>query len=274
MSKFADLHIHTYFSDGTSSPAEVVSEALEVGLSCIAITDHDTIDGIEPTIKIANKKNLEIISGIELSSEVDGKDIHILGYLLDIKQDALIEKLTQMQEVRIERLKKMILKLKSLGINNIEFEEVARLSRSKSVGRPHLAKVLKDKGWVSSISEAFGKYLGETSPAYVPKYKISTYEAIKFIRSQGGVSVLAHPMLTNRDELIPSFVEAGLQGVEVYYPNLSQTVADHYIGLAKKYNLLLTGGSDAHGKAKTSTFVGKIKIPYDLVEKLKTHHLK
>ena len=267
--RFADLHIHTYYSDSTSSPKEVVDDAIKAQLSCIAITDHDVIDGIVPVQQEAKMFDLEVIPGIELSSEIQGKDIHILGYFMDIKHDPLLEKLDAIQQARFERMENMIMKLKGLGINNIEIEEVCALTKSRAVGRPHLAEVLKEKGWIKNIKEAFEKYIGEGSPAYYTKYNQTPYEAIKLIKESGGLAVMAHPMLTQKDELIKSFVEAGLDGLEVYYSNCSEVVVESYIKLAKKYKLLMTGGSDAHGTRKTFTYVGKRKIPYELVEKMK-----
>jgi predicted metal-dependent phosphoesterase TrpH len=137
------------------------------------------------------------------------------------------------------------------------------------VGRPHLASVLQKKGWVGSLREAFDKYLGEDRPAYVAKYKQSPYQAIDLIRRSGGVAVLAHPVVTQKDELIGSFVEAGLKGLEVYYPNVPMVVINHYENIARKHNLIMTGGSDAHGSAKGNTFIGKVKIPYEVVEQLR-----
>ena len=268
MTKFADLHIHTNFSDSTLSPQDVVKEALERQLSCIAITDHDTVEGIKPTQQAACNSGLEIIPAIEMSSELQGKDIHILGYFLDCGNVILKEELKKMRSARIDRIQKMIEKLKIFGINNITLEEVCALSLG-SVGRPHLAAVLKEKRWVSSIPEAFEKYIGEDGPAYINKFKISSFEAIALIKKSKGLAVLAHPVVTNRDELIPSLVDAGLQGIEVYYPYYSETAIQFYLGIAKKHNLLATGGSDGHGKAKPHTFIGKMRIPYELVEKMK-----
>ena len=269
MTKLADLHIHTHFSDGTSSPEEVVEDARRAGLNCIAITDHDTTGAVKPTQESAQKFNIEVIGGIELSTEWHGKDIHILGYLFDETNQELCDLVTMAQNARVDRMVKMIEKLKNLGIKNIELDEVCVLAKSKSVGRPHLASLLIKKGWVSDMKGAFDKYLQEGGPAYVGKFKITPFEAISLMKRIGGLSVLAHPMITHTDELIPSFVEAGLDGLEVYYPNCPDPVIQFYEGIAQKYNLLLTGGSDAHGQAKKHTYVGKLKIPYELVEKMK-----
>ncbi len=269
MTRLADLHIHTHFSDSTSSPEEVIEHAHENGLSCIAIADHDTVDGIKPTMEAAKKYGIEVIPAIELSSEVNGKDVHILGYLFDYENEEFIGRTKDMQNVRGTRMEKMIEKLKTLGINNITLEEANELTQSDSVGRPHLATLLIEKGWVKNNKMAFDKYLSDDAPAFVPKFKQTPYEAIEMIRKAGGIAVLAHPMLTRVDELIPSLVEAGLGGLEVYYPGNSDNVTCFYEGLVKKHGLIATGGSDAHGSIKRHTCVGKMKIPYELVEKLK-----
>ena len=267
--RFADLHIHTHYSDGSLSCAEVIQGAVQAGLSCISITDHDTIEGVGPAKREAQPFPLEVVPGIELSSEWEGKDIHILGYFLNCESDFLKSELEKIQHARIRRIQEMIQKLKSHGIDNISLEEVCALSQSKSVGRPHLASVLHKKGWVSSLRAAFDKYLGEDCPVYVPKYKQSPYQAIDLIRRSGGVAVLAPPVLTNKDELIAGFVDAGLKGLEVYYPNVSATTISYYENIARKYNLIMTGGSDAHGAVKDNTFIGKVKVSYEVVEQLR-----
>lgn len=269
MAPSADLHIHTYFSDSSSSPQEVVNDALKAGLSCIAITDHDIVQGIDPAIEAARPHSLEIVPGIELSSEFENCDIHILGYFIDYHQGQLLEKIDVFLEARIARMKQMIMNLKGAGVNNIVFEEVASLTQSRAVGRAHLAILLLQKGWVSNIKSAFEKYLGHGCPGYAPKYKQTPFEAIELIRSCGGVAVMAHPMLTQKDELIPRFVAAGLKGLEVYYPNCTNTVTEFYERIAKKNNLIATGGSDAHGSAKSYTYVGKKTVPMDVVEQLR-----
>ncbi len=230
---FADLHIHTHYSDSTSSPEEVVDEAVKNGLSCIAITDHDVTDGVVPTQEAARGHHLEVIAGIELSSEFEGKDIHMLGYFIDIHQDSLVEKVELFLQERVRRMKQMIVNLQAVGIKDITFEEAAALTKSRAVGRAHLAMLLLQKGHVNSFKNAFEKYLAQGRPGYAPKFKQTPFEAIELIHQSGGLAVKAHPMF------------------------------------AKKNGLLMTGGSDAHGKAKAHTYVGKEAIPYELVEKMK-----
>jgi predicted metal-dependent phosphoesterase TrpH len=266
--RFADLHIHTDFSDSTDTPAAVVRQAHALGLAAVSITDHDTVDGI-PEARAAAAAALEVIAGVELSSEHEGKDIHILGYCFDTCDSPLVRQLRGMQEIRVERMKKMIARLEELGKGDIGLEDVAALTRSNSVGRLHLAKVLLARGHVGSIDEAFVRYLGEGQSAYFPKFKQTPFEAIRLINSSGGVAVLAHPVLTRCDTLVPALVAAGLGGIEAYYPNCLMPVVDHYIALARRHGLVVTGGSDAHGAAKTTTHVGKSYVPYEWVGKLK-----
>lgn len=265
----ADLHIHTNFSDSTASPEEVVAEAHASGLSCIAITDHDTVDAFPHALAAAEPFGLEIITGVELSSEHNGKDIHILGYCFDLDDSPLVRQLRSMQQARIERMKKMLKRLDELGKGGIALEDVAGLTRSDSVGRLHLAKLLLQHGHVGSLDEAFVKYLGEGAAAYFPKFRQTPFEAIRLINESGGVAVMAHPALTQRNDLIPELVKAGLGGVEAYYPNCMMNVVDFYLNIAKEYDLVVTGGSDAHGASKTNTFIGKSYVPYPWVERLK-----
>ncbi len=269
MTAFADLHIHTYYSDGTSSPEEVIADAFKAGLACISITDHDVLDGVAPTIAAALAHSIEVVPGIELSSEMEGRDIHILGYFVDYNQGPLVDKLDAFLDGRVARMKQMLLNLKAVGVNNIEFDEVRALTKSRAVGRAHLAYLLQQKGWVGSIKGAFEKYIGEGRPGWAAKFNQTPFEAIDLIHQSGGLAVMAHPMLTQKDELIARMAKAGLDGLEVYYPNCSDTVIKFYEGLAKKNNLLMTGGSDAHGKVKSYTHVGKPSIPYELVEQMK-----
>ena len=247
----------------------MVEDAVKAGVSCIAITDHDIVEGVIPTMEAAQPYGIEVIAGVELSSEIEEIDIHILGYFIDYNKGPLFDKLNIFLDGRMERMKKMIMNLKTVGVNNIEFEEVCALTKSRAVGRAHLATLLVQKGWVSSFKGAFEKFIGPGCPGYASKVTQSPYEAIDLIRQSGGVAVMAHPMLTQKDELIAGFVKAGLKGLEVHYPNCTETILNYYEGLAKKYDLIATGGSDAHGKAKAYTYVGKKTVPYEVVERMK-----
>jgi len=266
--KLADLHLHTIFSDGTYTPQELIEEAKRVGLSCIAIVDHDTVSGIEPVLEAARSEGVEVLPGIEMTVEYDGLEIHILGYFIDYKNKDLIEKLCDLKKNRIERIYKIVDKLKDMGIR-LEAEAIFDIAKQGTVGRLHVARAMVKGGLVNSTSEAFGKYIGDKCPAYVLGFKLSPYEAIKLIKDVGGIPVLAHPYSLSRNELIPKFIEYGIMGLEVYYPEHTRTKINSYLALAKKYNLLVTGGSDCHGSAKPGVKIGSVKIPYRLVEKLK-----
>jgi predicted metal-dependent phosphoesterase TrpH len=266
--KSADLHLHTVFSDSTYTPVELINESTRVGLSAIAVVDHDTVKGIEPTLKIAKMANIEVLPGIELSAEDDGLEIHILGYLIDYKRRDLEEKLEFLRKNRIERIYKIADKLKGMGIK-LKPEAVFEIAKQGTVGRLHVARAMVNTGLVDSTTEAFQKYIGDKCPAYVCNFRFSPQDAIKLIRDVGGIPVLAHPYSLNRDELIPKFVDYGMMGLEVYYPEHSQGMINLYLSLAKKYNLLITGGSDCHGNAKPEVKIGSVQIPYKFVEKLK-----
>lgn len=267
--RWGDLHMHTYFSDGTASPEEVITDALKAQLACISITDHDTIDGVALTQQAAQGHDIEVISGIELSSEFEGKDIHMLGYGFDINKGPLVDKLDQFLDGRVARMKQMLMNLSTVGIKDIDYDEIALMTKSRAVGRAHLATALITKGHVASFKEAFDKYIGEGKPGFAPKFNQTPFEAIELLKQSGGVAVMAHPMLTQKDELIPRLVQAGMGGLEVYYPNCSDAVISFYEKIGRKHGLILTGGSDAHGKAKPYTHIGKAVVAYDNIEALK-----
>lgn len=266
--KFADLHLHTNYSDGTYTPGELVKKALDAGLSCISLTDHDTVSGIPEIISLSENTGLEIMPGIEISSEYNSKEVHVLGYLIDHTSSSLLHKLEALKENRIERIHRIIKKLNSLGID-LKAQNVFDISGGGIPGRLHVARALEYHGFVSSIHEAFNKYIGDNGPAYVLGFRFSPQEAIKFIRDNGGIPVLAHPYILDDEGLIVDFIKLGIMGLEVYYPEHSQGEINFFLNLAKDYNLLVTGGSDCHGKAKPQVRIGSMKIPYSLVEKLK-----
>lgn len=266
--RYADLHLHTIFSDGTYTPQELITESVRCGLSAIAVVDHDTAGGIQPAIDIAKRANIEVLSGIELSCEYECLEIHILGYLIDYKNNALLRKLENLKENRIERVYKILDKLKGMGIN-LNPKAVFDIARQGTVGRLHIARAMVKEGLVNSVSEAFKKYIGDRCPGYVLNFRFSPPEAIKLIKDTGGIPVLAHPYSIKGDDLLVKLINCGIMGIEAYYPEHSQSMVNFYLDLAKKYNLLVTGGSDCHGSAKPDVRIGAIKIPYELVERLK-----
>lgn len=267
----ADLHVHTAFSDGSFSPEEVVRRAIENGLSAIAITDHEEISGIEPALRAAENDSLEIIAGVELSTEVKGSELHILGFYIDWNKSDFLQRLEYVRSLRIRRMRRMVEKLAGKGID-VDIEKVFRLSGPGSVGRLHLAQVLHQEGKVSSPDAAFRKYIGEGRPCYVKRARPGFEEAINLIVKIGGIPVLAHPRVPGIDEIIPSLVKKGLRGIEVYHPGHSEADILRYLRIARKYHLLVTGGSDCHGTYKGDILLGSVKVPYRLVEELKSKH--
>lgn len=268
MEKRVDLHVHTYYSDGTFSPEEVVKKAQDLGLAAISICDHDCTDGFRESLEVAPRYGIEIIPGVEVTSEKEGIEIHILGYFIDVKAESMIRLLENLRESRIKRIYKMVERLKEYNIN-IEPEAVFDLSQRGSVGRLHLATALYNKGAVSSIKEAFNKYIGDKAPCYVRRFNVSPEETIDTILESGGVPVYAHPKVMGRDDFIPVFIKAGLRGIEAYHSDHNKSVSQHYLSLAQKYGLLVTGGSDCHGAGKHKVLMGGVTMPYSAVEELR-----
>jgi predicted metal-dependent phosphoesterase TrpH len=242
-----DLHLHSVRSDGSFTPRELVRKAINRGLTGIALTDHDSIDGLEEGILEAGRLGLDFVPGIELSTDYGALEIHILGYHFDYRNQGLIRKLKAIVDTRAERARQMVRKLNEQGIP-LDWEKVQAQTTSKFVGRNHIYRALEDAGLVRTIyPRPFDHYLGKNSPAYVPHREIDTMEAIELILKTGGVPVLAHPGRMGDDSMIPKLVEAGLQGLEVYYPVHTPEMVARYRGIAKKYGLVITGGSDFHG---------------------------
>lgn len=266
--KYADLHVHTYFSDGTYSPSELLTQAEEHHLACVAIVDHDTVDGIEPTLRESKKHAVEVIPGIELTAQEARSEIHILGYLIDYKSKKLLAKLTELKAARIERIHKIIAKLKKLGVA-LKAETVFKIAGHGSVGRLHIARAMVEEGVVKSTDMAFRKYIGDKCPAYELGFRLSPVEAIRLIKEAKGIPVLAHPYTIYRDEVIERLIAEGILGMEIYYPEHSERMIKSFLKTAEKHDLLVTGGSDCHGKAKPEVLMGLAKIPYTLVNTLK-----
>ncbi|MBU0634676.1 MAG: PHP domain-containing protein [Candidatus Omnitrophica bacterium] len=267
--RFVDLHVHTNFSDSSLAPREVVEIAQNKGLSAVAITDHDCVDGILPAQEAAQGMPLEIIPGIELTSENEEREIHIIGLFIDWQQDWFGQKLEQIRQFRTLRMKEMIGRLKENEVDIAEEDVFSLSTTSGSVGRLHLARALLAKGAVNSIKQAFAMYIGENSCCYVKRMRIAPQEAIAMIKKLGGIPILAHPGMQNCDELIVRLLPDGLMGIEVFHINHTPREVHYYSELAKKYNLLVSGGSDCHGEGKGLPFIGKVRVPYHVLESLK-----
>ena len=266
--KFADLHVHTVFSDGTSTPEEVVIGAAKNGLAAISVADHDTVGSTDRALTAGKEYGVEVLPAIELTAEYRGIEIHMLGYLIDYRNKLLIEKLDFLKRIRIERIYKIVDKLHALGMP-LQAEDVFALANEGVPGRLHVARVMAVQGFVKNIYGAFKQYIGDSCPAYVGGFRFTPSEAIQLIKAAGGIPVLAHPYLLKDDQLILEFIGCGLMGLEVYYLEHSQGMINYYLEMAGKYNLLVTGGSDFHGQAKPEVALGMLKLPYERVEKLK-----
>jgi len=271
-----DLHTHSTTSDGTMSPADLVKYAYKKGLSAIAITDHDTIDGIDEGVAAGNILGIEVVPGIELSVKYSDHNVHLLGYLFDCHNEELHLALKQLQIGRYERNKKIIAKLNELGLT-IQFSELKKTAGSGQNGRPHIARLMIQKGFVKTMDEAFEKYLGQGGLAYASRFVYGVGEAIALIKNAGGVAILAHPFqLDKATNDFPNDVyqlrDMGLDGIEAYYPTHSRQFRKRLIALAEKNSLLLTGGSDFHGSIRPGTTLagGKnVSVPSELLIKMK-----
>lgn len=265
-----DMHIHTKASDGVLEVDEIMKLAEQSGLEGIAITDHDTVGSLDRALALSKENDFLVIPGIELSTEFAKKEVHILGYLFNYHLPWVTEKLEQLQRDRVTRILKMVDKLNQLGYD-VDKREVQAIAGNGSIGRPHIAYVLRQKGYISSLQDAFQHLIGIGCPAYVPRFKLSPVEAVKFIREAKGVPVMAHPGLSQLDYLIPILRDEGLMGLEVYHPDHSYEEEERYLQLATKYKLIVTGGSDFHGYKEGSCFtLGSKTVPRDIWHTLHT----
>lgn len=264
-----DLHVHTTASDGSLTPTEVVRVALEQGLAAIALTDHDTVEGLSEAWAAANGTGLEVVPGVEISSDWPVSDFHILGLYVDPWDGPFNECMQSMKAARLQRARKMLERLAALGMP-LEWDEVARFCNGNcTLGRVHIARAMVHRGYVSDIHQAFQRYIGRDGPAYVPRLRMTPVEVIGLIRRAGGVAVLAHPAASNVVEHIPTLASLGLQGVEVWYPTHSPEDVGVLLQLARQHRLLVTGGSDFHGFGfGEGAPLGSVHIPLRLLRQL------
>ncbi len=279
MMKIVDLHVHSNKSDGSFSPTELVDYALEKGLSAFALTDHDTTEGLEEAISYAKDKNIEVIPGIEFSTEYEGKDIHIVGLYIDYKGEAFRTHILSFVESRITRNKKMCENLQKAGID-ITYEKLLNAFPGAVITRAHYAKYLLDHGVVNAMPDAFAKYLGDHTPYFVPREKVTPMQAIQLILDAGGIPVLAHPTLYHMSDkrlelLLQRLKEAGLVAMECLYSTYTPAEERHMKALAAKYGLLPSGGSDFHGTTKPrldlAVGYGSLVVPEEILINLKKH---
>lgn len=245
----SDLHMHTTFSDGKLTPEELVAQAKAAGLKYIAITDHDTVDGVSYLYEngMYPTKGIHVIPGIEFSAHHPVHEIHILGFNVDIYYPDLLDKLNDVTEARWTRFSDMVEKLQALGYPITEGEVLTLAGGSKSISRSHIARILVRKGFFSSVREAFSAVLEKGKPAYVPHYHLEVEEIIELIKAAGGTPVLAHPKLVGDDDLVRDICKRGIEGIEVFYPRHDAADTARYYMMAQEFNLLPAGGSDFHG---------------------------
>ena len=265
----ADLHLHTTYSDGALSTRELVERAKQVGLTAISITDHDHAGAIGEAMAIGRELGLEVIAGVELSTNVEQQDIHILGYFFDHKNQTLLDYLTFFRLERMKRAERIVEKLNGLKIP-LRFESVLDQAGTGSVGRPHIANALVEEGWTETYHEAFLKYIGFGKPAYERKYQVSPQEAIELISSAGGLSFIAHPGNSIDEKVLLELINDGVDGIEVIHPSHSTERVAHYSGIVSEYFLLASGGSDFHGgKRDDRNVFGKYYVSEDYIEMMR-----
>lgn len=276
MEKYIDLHTHSLKSDGSMTPAEVVREAKKAGLTAIALTDHDTVDGIPEAVSEGEKIGVEVIPAIEFSV-LSETETHILGYYIDPENPELKKTLGEVVELRLERNRVTCRRLNELGFD-ITLDEVKAIAPNNFIGRAHFARVLLDKGYIKSVKEGFDKYMSVGKYAYCEKQRLSARDAIELIKKCGGLSFLAHPHLTKLpdDELMKFLIELkgyGLCGLEGYYTDYTPEMQEKYQGMARRLGLAISGGTDFHAAMKPhisiGTGLGNMKIPYSVLEEIK-----
>lgn len=278
--RIADLHVHSTSSDGMSPPEELLAMALKRGLSAIAIADHDTTAGVQSLLEGSKgirsqldpiiHNGLEVVPAIEINSDWEGRELHVLGYFVPLGESPFQDLLKRLRAVRKRRIDDMIAKLSQLGLP-VQKDRVLELSKGESIGRPHIAAAMVEKGYVSSIGEAFDKFLARGRPGYVEREHLSPRESVRVIRASGGVAVWAHPGTTRADNLLPHLVACGLRGLEVYHPEHGQEDRERYLSLAARHNLCVTGGSDYHSLAGSEgADLGNVHVPYETIANLRS----
>ncbi len=270
MSALVDLHLHTNASDGRLTPSELVRLAADKGLRQISVSDHDTTEGLEEAFQAAGQlPDLRVIPGIELSTDVPGDEVHVLGYFVQYQDDEFQQTLERFRRGRVDRAREMVERLAALGVR-LDWERVQEIAGDGSVGRPHIALAMVERGYCKEPKDAFPEYLGRNGLAYVERAKLTPQEAIEMLLKVGGVPVLAHPAyLSELDNRLPELTAAGLMGMEVYYSNFSPDTIKGLQDLAARYDLIPTGGSDYHGLGNTDEpLPGSMGPPVSTVERL------
>ncbi len=262
MEGYADLHTHTRASDGTGTPSDNVRLAAAAGLSAVSITDHDTVAGLEEALEAGRAAGITVVPGVEISSSENGKDIHVLGYYMDVADPLFLSRLEELRNVREGRNERMLERLRELGYA-ITLEEVLERrgpveQKDTSVGRPHIAQVLVDKGYAESQQDAFNRLIGENGAAFISPKRISPETAIAWIHEAGGAAVLAHPGLYGNDTLVERLAGTGLDGIEADHSDHSPEEVEKYREITRRYGLVATAGSDYHGERGGEVFHGPL----------------
>jgi len=261
-----DLHMHTTSSDGRCTPEELVLRAWNAGIRTMSVTDHDTMAGVAPATRAASPLGMTVVPGIEITSVYRGKDVHVLAYFLSESAPGLQEMLTRQRRQRVERAQEIADRLDGLGvpIDVPALIETASAPGGKALARPQIAQALIAAGHVATVAEAFDRYLGEDSPAYVPHRGASPSDVVALVVAGGGVASLAHPGYRPQDEIIPELVETGLQAIEVFHSSHDKAAEQHYLNIATQHRLLATGGSDYHGEGvRRAEFFGVVNLPQE-----------
>lgn len=275
----ADLHLHSIYSDGSCTPCRLIELAWEKGLDTVALADHDTVAGVEEMVLAGEERGIRVIPAIEFSTYQGEIELHILGYYIDYRCISFQERIKKLYEKRKERAAGMIARLNELGIR-LGYQEVRKIAGSDYIGRPHIARAMVEAGYVREMKDAFSsEYIGNGGKAYLPKYKLSSEEAIRMIQEYGGIAVLAHPFFVNgRDymdrQAIESLVEYGLDGLEVYHSKHSRKVTAYYLNIARELDLLVCGGSDFHGENSPGVSIGDVKLADRYVRKIQEYYIR
>ncbi|MFA5064184.1 MAG: PHP domain-containing protein [Dehalococcoidia bacterium] len=265
-----DLHLHTTGSDGRLTPSEMVTLAAERGLEVLSITDHDSVSGVSGALAAAaGVKKLTVVPGVEINTDLATGELHVLGYFINYEDEELVASLAKIRESRVGRAQKMVARLDELGMP-VDWQRVLDLARGESICRPHIAQAMLEKGYISDEKEAFDKYIGRDGPAYVGREKVGPVDAVRIVKKAGGIAVLAHPAdIADVDNIIVELKTAGLDGIEAYYGQYNSRTISRIVGLAKRHDLLTTGGSDYHHFCDgREAELGSVDIPESSIVKL------
>lgn len=274
MTRAADLHLHTRHSDGTFTPAELVQCAGESDLSCIALTDHDTVAGLPAMTQLCEAAGIEFIPGIELTAHLGEREVHVLGYFVPHAEPEFIAQIEHFKKGRAQRVAEMVTKLQEAGVDLQTSDVDAVAGGDSALGRLHVARALKNRGFIRHMDEAFHRFIGKGKPAFVPKLRLDVSAAAALITKFGGVSILAHPGVSGLENQLDGLLAAGLDGIEVWHSRHSAAQCERFLACARERGCLVTGGSDCHGMAKDEVLIGSVRLDYVYVERLKEFHAR